>query len=77
MAGAKKSLKKLQKELAELEAEFKAATEALEAKIDPQTEDLETMVIKPKKTYISVQLIALVWEPFWHDATGNVTSAWQ
>ena len=77
VARAKESLKELQKELADLEAEFKAATEALEAKIDPQTEDLETMVIKPKKTYISVQLIALVWEPFWHDAKGNVTSAWQ
>ncbi len=77
MGRAKESLKDLQKELTDLEAEFKAATEALEAKIDPQTEDLETMVIKPKKTYISVQLIALVWEPFWHDAKGNVTSAWQ
>ncbi len=44
--------------------------------MDPQTEALETFVIKPKKTDISVQLASLVWVPYWQDAQGNTTPAW-
>jgi hypothetical protein len=67
----------LQGRLAELEAELQAETQALEARIDAQSEALETISIKPKKTNISVQLVALAWAPFWRDESGSVTSAWE
>jgi hypothetical protein len=60
-----------------MEAELQTETQALEAKIDAQTEQLETLSIKPKKTNISVQLVTLAWAPFWRDESGGTTAAWQ
>jgi hypothetical protein len=39
-------------------------TDQLLAKSDPQTEELEKIELKPKKTNVTVQLLALVWAPF-------------
>jgi len=49
---------------------------ALEAKTDPLTERLETVVMKPKKTHASVRLVALVWVPQWQNPQGKTTPAW-
>jgi hypothetical protein len=49
----------------------------MEAKIDTQNEQLETVSIKPKKTNISVQIVTLAWAPFWRDDSGEATPAWQ
>lgn len=75
IARAKETLKALQEQLAELEAQFEAETDALASKIDPLTEELETVVIRPKKTDIAVQLVALVWMPHWKDSQGALTVA--
>ncbi|HSF23780.1 MAG TPA: ATP-binding protein, partial [Blastocatellia bacterium] len=74
---AAESVEVLQGRLAELEAELQTETQSLEARIDAQSEALETVSIKPKKTNISVQLVALAWAPFWRDESGEVTSAWE
>jgi hypothetical protein len=55
----------LQQQLAALEEEFRLETEGLESKLDPQREELENLNVAPKKSGISVQLVALVWEPRW------------
>ena len=47
------------------------------AKIDAQNEPLEPIGVKPKKTNISVQLVALAWAPFWRDESGEATAAWE
>ena len=49
---------------------------ALEAKTDPLTERLETVVVKPKKTNITLRLVALVWVPQWQNPQGKTTPAW-
>jgi len=49
----------------------------LQSRADPLKEELETITIKPKKTDISVQLCALVWAPYWSDAQGTLTPAWE
>jgi hypothetical protein len=67
----------LQKRLAELESSFKTELDALEAAADAQTEALETLTIKPKKTNIAVQLLALAWTPHWRDAQGTLTPGWE
>jgi hypothetical protein len=73
---ADESVEALQKQLADLEAQFNAETAALEAKIDPQTEALETVSIKPRRTDIVLQLVVLAWVPYWQDAQGKETPAW-
>jgi hypothetical protein len=74
---AAESVEVLQGHLAELEAELQSETQALEAKMDAQNEQFETITIKPKKTNIAVELVALAWAPFWRHETGEVTSAWE
>lgn len=74
---AQESVEALQQQLADLDAEFEAATAELRAAVDPVTEPLGTITIKPKKTHISVQLVSLVWAPYWRDAQGVATPAWK
>jgi hypothetical protein len=62
--------------LAELEAEFEAETEQIREKYDPALEDLETVVVRPKKKDIAVQLVALAWAPHWQRG-GEVAAAWE
>ncbi len=66
----------IQKQIADLQAEFDAGTADLQDKIDPSTEELEKIVVRPTKSNIQVQLLALGWIPFWQDAQGNFTPAW-
>jgi hypothetical protein len=37
---------------------------------------LESIVVKPSKSDILVQLVSLVWVPHWQDNQGNLTPAW-
>lgn len=60
---ATETLATAQEQLQVLQEEFQTATAALEAKIDPLTEPLEPVSIKPKKADITVQLVTLVWVP--------------
>jgi len=68
VARAKETVEAYKKQLEELNAQFEAESAALEDKIDPLSEELETVVIKPKKTDIDVQLVSLVWAPYRDDA---------
>ena len=61
---ARQRARELEKDLTELEGELRDEIEALEAKFDPQNAELETLVIKPYKKDIDVELVALVWLPF-------------
>jgi hypothetical protein len=73
---AKDTVEAIQKQMKELQDQFDAEVAALQFKIDPMTEELQTLAIKPKKTDISVQLLALVWTPYWLDAQGVTSQAW-
>ncbi len=66
----------VQQQLTALQSEFNNETAALQARIDPGTETLATVSIKPNKADIQVQLVVLVWVPTWQDARGNTTPAW-
>jgi len=54
----------VQQQMAALDADFKSETDALVSKIDPMTEPLTTLAIKPKKTNISIRLFTLAWAPY-------------
>ena len=74
---AEENKEALQQQLASLETQFKVETDALIVSIDPLTEKLETVSLKPTKSNISVKLVALAWVPQWQDARGGLTSAWE
>jgi hypothetical protein len=76
VARAGENVEALQRQLAELETQFQAETDRLAATIDPLTETLEIVSIKPNKTNISVKLVALAWVPHWLDEQGRATPAW-
>lgn len=66
----------LQQQLNELDAQFKAECDAVEMKIDPVTEELETLSLRPKKSDINVRVVALAWAPYWKTDDEEVP-AWE
>jgi hypothetical protein len=66
----------VQQQLTDLQSEFNSEAAALQAKTDPTTEVFDTIVVKPNKSDILVQLVSLVWMPHWQDSQGNTTPAW-
>jgi len=73
---AQETVEAIDGQIADLNAQFEADTAELESKIDPLTEVLETLSLKPKKTDIQVQLTTLAWVPYWKDEQDNLTPAW-
>jgi hypothetical protein len=62
-ARAGETIEALKSQLQELEAEFKREADAVAAKMDPLTERLEPVTLKPNKSNIAVKLVGLVWVP--------------
>ncbi|SPP63791.1 ATP-binding protein [Nitrospira lenta] len=73
---AEENVSALQQQLADLDAQFNAESEAMAAATDPLNEKLESISIKPTKANIAVKLVVLAWTPHWRDAKGLVTPAW-
>ncbi len=61
---AKETVEAYQKQLDDLNTQFKEETDLQVSKIDPLSEILIPVVLRPKKTDINVQLVALVWAPY-------------
>lgn len=74
---AEETLASVQERLADLDAQFRAETEAIEKTVDPQTEALETIALKPTKANIDIRLLSLAWAPYWHDMHGQASPAWK
>jgi Sec-independent protein translocase protein TatA len=72
---AEERLAAVKQKEADLEAEFQAELDELEAQTDPMTEKLETVLVRPRKSDISVDSLGLVWLPYWRDAAGSLASA--
>jgi hypothetical protein len=73
---ALETVEAVKSQITDLQAEFDSEMADLKEKIDPMTESLETLSIKPKKTDIQVQLISLTWQPYWKGRQGALTPAW-
>lgn len=74
---AQETVAVVNQQLADLNAQFKSETDALEQSFDPQTESLETITLKPTKANITINVFSLAWVPYWHDAQGHANPAWQ
>jgi hypothetical protein len=73
---AEDTVEAMQQRLQQLEADFKADTDELVAKIDPLTEQFDQIAVRPAKTSISVPFLTLGWLPYWKDPAGKLTPAW-
>lgn len=74
---AEETLEALQQQLQELEANFQADCGALDSIIDPRTEPMETIALRPKKSDVDVRFCGLTWLPYWRSKTGAVDPAWE
>jgi len=72
---AEENIEALQQQLAELDLQLKAELDAHAAGTDPLNETLEAISIRPKKTNISVRLLALAWMPHWQQEDGSLAPA--
>ncbi len=74
---ADETVEAVTQQIADLDADLKAETEAIQTSSDPQTEELEKVSLKPTKANIAVKLLTLAWAPYWQDSQGQITSAWE
>jgi hypothetical protein len=74
---AQENVQALEEQLAALETEFKTAAGEIADRINPATEELESITVKPKKTNIAVNLVALTWAPYRQDSSGKYVSLWE
>jgi hypothetical protein len=72
---AEDTLSELHKKLSDLEAGLAEETERIKSEVDPLNEKLETIILKPKKTNVSVTLVALAWVPYWQNKNGGIKRA--
>jgi hypothetical protein len=59
---ANETVEMVDQQLHELNTQFETEVAALDTKVDPATEKFETVSVRPRKTAISVQLVALGWK---------------
>ncbi len=62
VARATSTVATLEQQLADVQAALEADLQAVQAEWDPQAEELERVVVKPKRGSVSVQLVGLVWQ---------------
>jgi hypothetical protein len=74
---ARESLTAAQQQKADLEAQVQAELQQFDGAWDPAREPLETVTLRPKRTELTVQLVALAWVPCWRDAEGRLTPAYR
>ena len=66
----------VRQQIDDLEAQFQSDTQALEARFDPAAEVFETIGVRPKKSSVTVRLVALAWAPHWQTPGGGASPAW-
>ncbi len=77
IARAQDSLGAIEQQKADLEAQVQAEIDALGGAMDPLKEAFEPVVIRPKRTEVTVQLVALAWAPVWIDGQGRRAPAYR
>jgi len=74
---AQESTEALRQQLAQLEEAFKAESDQIGSTGEAAVDALEAVRLRPSKQNVSVRLVTLAWAPYWRDAAGGVTPAWE
>ncbi len=64
---AEETVEAVQQQLNDLQAQFDAEVASVAGAMDPATEQFERIVLKPKKTNITVRTLVLAWAPYASD----------
>lgn len=62
--------------LEDLENQHQEDLDALASKYDTSSEDFQRVLMRPRKSDITVDALGLVWMPYWQEASGTMTAAW-
>ena len=73
---AREDLAARQRDLAELERELEQEIEELSDRFRQEAEELETFELKPRRTDVDVQLVALAWVPYRRGEDGTLEAVW-
>jgi hypothetical protein len=73
---AEEAVHALKGQMDDLEAQMRAEIADVEARLDPATEPLETVSVRPKKTDVNVRTVTLAWAPHWQRAGSAPEPAW-
>jgi hypothetical protein len=76
IARAGETAEAVQAQIDALNAQLAEEVNELTRLMDPSTESLEAVTLKPKKTNISVRSLVLAWTPYWQSG-GTETPAFQ
>jgi Skp family chaperone for outer membrane proteins len=76
IARAEETVGALKQQMDDLEAQMKAEVADTEARLDPATEQFETVSVRPKKTDVDVRTIVLAWAPHWQRPGSAPEPAW-
>ena len=74
---AEAQVQSLRQQLADLQAEFDAEAAKLGGRLDPEMEELEKLVLRPRKIDIDVKLLTLAWGPYRKTQDGSLASLWE
>ena len=74
---AEENVEALQQQLEDLNCALTKETDTISSQWNAQTEILESILIRPKKTNIHVRVVGLGWAPYWEKSEGNSIPAWQ
>lgn len=75
VARAEENIQALRKQLDDLKAQMEQEIAEAEAAVDPVSEELDKYELRPKKTDVSVSLVALAWFPYWRNDKGACVPA--
>lgn len=73
---AEESLTAIRQRLVDLEAEEQTAIDEIEERHSAEAETLEKVLLRPRKSDITVDSLGLVWMPYWQNEDGSLISAW-
>ena len=76
VAHAEQTLAAYHEQFQQLQTEFEREVAAVRTKYEAGTEPFQTVSFSPKKTNISVRLVALVWAPYRTAENGAIVPAW-
>lgn len=68
---AQEKLAQLEQRLQEMQAQFQSEVDQVSGKLDPMTETLQQIVLRPKKSDILQRWYGILWVPFLHRPDGS------
>lgn len=77
VAQAAENIEALQQQLADLNADFEAETLKIQEGAGADGLEFDEVLVRPKKTDISITKMALVWTPWIVDTSGIATAGWE